>query len=261
MSQKEETISLEEYNKKMGALESVEDVQKFVRDLVAPVLQKILDAELDNHLGYKKHDPEGYGSGNSRNGHYAKKLKTQNGTMDIKIPRDRMGSFNPQIVPKFTSTDKGIEERIIAMYARGMTTLDINEHIGEIYGVEASKQLISHITDKVFPEIREWQSRPLASVYAIVYLDAVHFKVRDGGKIESKAAYIMLGITEEGMKEILGIWVGGNEGAKYWLGLLNEIHNRGVKDMSIACVDGLAGFSDAIATVFPETEIQRCIVR
>jgi putative transposase len=253
-------LTYEEYNEKIKNLKNVDDVHNFLRDLVAPTLQTMLDAELDHHLGYAKHDPSGRGSGNSRNGRYAKTLKTRAGTMTVDVPRDRNSTFTPAVVPKYETVDNGIEERIVSMYGKGMTTGDINAHMQDIYGVEVSKDTVSHITDKVLPLIHEWQNRPLAAIYPIVYLDAVHFKVRESGRIVSKAAYVMLGINILGRKEILGIWIGENEGAKFWLGLLNEVSNRGVEDIYIACIDGLSGFADAIHAVFPKAEIQRCIV-
>ena len=253
-------MNVEEFEERVKNLKNVDDVHNFLRDLVAPTLQTMLEAELDEHLGYQRHEAAGRGSGNSRNGHYDKQLKGREGTVSIAVPRDRNSTFKPRAVPKYETIDNGIEERIVSMYAKGMTTGDINAHMAELYGVDVSKEMISHITDKVLPQVNEWQNRPLAAIYPVVYLDAVHFKVREGGKIVSKAAYVILGINIVGMKEILGIWIGENEGAKYWLGLLNEIKNRGVEDIFIACIDGLAGFSEAIRTVFPETDIQRCIV-
>lgn len=254
-------ISFEEYNEKVANLKTLGDVNNFVKDLVAPTLQAMLDAEMSNHLGYPKSHPSGNLSGNNRNGYYQKKVKTaSSGTVDVKIPRDRNGEFDPIAIRKYETIESDIEERIISMYAKGMTTGDINIHMGEIYGVAVDKSTISTITDKVIPLVKEWQNRPLSSVYPIVYLDAIHFKVRDNGKIASKAAYIALGINTEGMKEILGIWVGENEGAKFWLGVINEIRSRGVKDILITCIDNLKGFSEAIKEVFPETQIQKCII-
>lgn len=254
-------ISFEEYNEKVANLKTLGDVNNFVKDLVAPTLQAMLDAEMSNHLGYPKKHPSGNLSGNSRNGHYPKKVKTASaGTVNMKIPRDRKGQFEPIVIKKYETIESDIEERIISMYAKGMTTRDINIHMNEIYRVSVDKSTISTITDKVMPLVKEWQNRPLSSIYPIVYLDAIHFKVRDSGKIVSKAAYIALGINTDGMKEILGIWVGENEGSKFWLRVLNEIKHRGVNDMLIACIDGLKGFSEAIKEVFPETQIQRCII-
>ena len=254
-------ISFKEYNEKVSNLKTIGDVNNFVKDLVAPTLQAMLDAEMDSHLGYPKSHPSGNLSGNSRNGHYPKKVKTASaGTVNMKIPRDRKGEFDPVVIRKYETIESDIEERIISMYAKGMTTGDINTHLNEIYGVRVDKSTISTITDKIMPLVKEWQNRPLSNVYPIVYLDAIHFKVRDSGKIVSKAAYIALGVNIEGMKEILGIWVGENEGAKFWLGVLNEIKHRGVEDVLITCVDNLKGFSEAIKEVFPETQIQKCII-
>ncbi len=255
------TISYEEYNEKMKSLKTLSDVTNFFKDLLAPTIQSMLEAEMDNHLGYLKNDPAGNMSGNSRNGYYDKKVKTTSAdTIKVSIPRDRNGTFEPVVVRKYETIESSIEERIVSMYAKGMTTRDIHSHMREIYGVDISADMVSSITDKIIPLIKEWQNRPLSNIFPIVYLDAMHFKVRDSGKIVSKAAYIILGINAEGMKEILGIWIGENEGAKYWLGILNEIKHRGVSDILIACIDGLTGFPEAIHEVFPNTEIQRCIV-
>lgn len=258
---KPKILSPEEYNERVKNLKTMSDVTSFVKDLVGPTIQAMLEAEMDNHLGYPKKHPAGNLSGNSRNGHYGKRITSSlSGPVDIKVPRDRNGQFEPLVVRKYETVESDVEERIVSMYAKGMTTRDIGEHMRAIYGVEVSADMISGITDKVMPLVKEWQSRPLAAVYPLLYLDAVHFKVRDSGKIVSKAAYVMLGVNLEGRKEILGIWVGENEGAKYWLGLLNEIRQRGVTDILIASIDGLQGFSEAIREVFPKTEIQRCVV-
>lgn len=236
------------------------DATSFFKELLAPTLQAMLEAEMDNHLGYPKKHPSGNLSGNSRNGHYNKKVASASGLIEIAVPRDRKGEFEPVAVRKYETVESDIEERIVSMYAKGLSTRDIHEHMRQIYGVEISADLVSSITDKVMPLVKEWQTRPLSAVYPITYLDAVHFKVRESGKIISKAAYIILGINLEGMKEILGIWVGENEGAKHWLNVLNEIKLRGVSDIFIACIDGLSGFPEAIREVFPQTEIQRCLV-
>jgi len=254
-------LSYKEYNERVKNLRTASDVTNFVKDLVAPTIQAMLEAEMDNHLGYPKKDPRGNLSGNSRNGHYNKRLKTGTaGNFDIAVPRDRNGEFEPMAVRKYETVESDVEERIVSMYAKGLSTRDIHDHMRQIYGVDISADMVSTITDKVMPMVKEWQNRPLSDVYPLVYLDAVHFKVRDSGKIVSKAAYVILGVNSEGMKEIIGIWIGENEGAKYWLGILNEIRLRGVTDIFIACIDGLAGFSEAIREVFPKTEIQRCIV-
>lgn len=254
-------LSYEEFTERTKNLRTLSDVTSFLKNLIAPTIQTMLEAEMDLHLGYPKKHPAGNLSGNSRNGHSEKTVKTEvGGSVRIQIPRDRNGDFTPVAIKKYESIESSIEERIVSMYAKGMTTRDINAHMKDIYGVDVSADMVSAITDKVMPLVKEWQSRPLCPLYTIVYLDAVHFKVREGGRIISKAAYIMLGVNMLGMKEILGIWIGENEGAKYWLGLLNEIKNRGVEDILICCIDGLTGFSEAIKSVFAKTEIQRCVV-
>jgi len=254
-------LSYDEYQDKVKNLKTAEDVNSFVRDLVGPVLQEMLEAEMTNHVGYEKHSPVGDHTGNSRNGYSEKNLRTGFGPSKIQVPRDRNGSFEPLAVKKYQTTTSDIEERIISMYAKGMTTRDIHEHMHQIYGVEISAGMVSAITDKVLPLIQEWQNRPLCPLYAIVYLDGVHFKVHESGKIVNKCAYTALGIDDEGRKELLGLWTyGGGEGAKFWLQVLSEIKSRGVEDILICCVDGLKGFSDAIQTIYPNTVIQQCII-
>jgi len=253
-------VQTEEFQEKAKNLKTLSDVTAFAKELVAPTLQKMLEAELEEHLGYKKHDASGRGTGNSRNGHSVKKLKTSFGQTELAVPRDRLSTFEPLAVKKRETVESDVEERIISMYAKGMTTRDITAHMQDIYGVEVSATMISMITDKVVPLVAEWQSRPLAPVYALVSLDGMFFKVRDSGRIVNRTAYIVLGVTLEGCKEILGIWVGESEGAKFWMQVLSEIKNRGVEDILIASIDGLAGFPDAIAAVFPEADIQQCIV-
>ena len=253
-------LSYEEYQQKVKNLKTVSDVTNFAKELIAPTLQDMLDAELTNHLGYPKNHPSGHHTGNSRNGHYGKTLKTSFGEERINIPRDRNGEYEPIAVKKGESVQSDVEEKIIAMYAKGLTTRDINSYLEDIYRVSISSDMVSSITDKVLPRVEEWQSRPLASLYPVVYLDGIHFKVRDNGKIVSKCAYILLGITVDGIKEVLGIWVGESEGAKFWMQVLSEIRNRGVQNILICCVDGLSGFSEAIKTIFPDAIVQRCIV-
>jgi putative transposase len=253
-------LTYEEYQDKLKKLRTSKDVSNFAKELVAPVLQEMLEAEMTGHLGYEKHSLKGNNTGNSRNGHSKKTLKTGFGETEIAVPRDRNGEFEPKAVPKYDTVDSDIEERIISMYAKGMTTRDINEHIGDIYGVSISAGMVSTITDKVLPLVSEWQNRPLHSLYPVVYLDGIHFKVRESGKIVNKCGYTVLGITRDGYKELLGIWVGHSEGSKFWLGILTELKNRGIEDILIACVDGLRGFRDAISSVFPETQVQRCII-
>lgn len=257
---KPRVISGEEYEQRIKELKDLNDVTSFAKELIAPTLQKMLEAELDNHLGYKKHEYNGRNTGNSRNGSSVKKLKTSFGQTDLEIPRDRNATFEPLAVKKHETMQSDIEEKIVSMYAKGMTTRDISNYMQDIYGVEVSAGMISAITEKVIPLITEWQSRPLDPIYPFISLDGIYYKVRDGGRIVNRTAYVVLGTNMAGYKDILGIWVGESEGSKFWLSVLNELKNRGVEDILIASVDGLPGFSDAIKTIFPETVIQRCIV-
>jgi putative transposase len=254
------TLSYEEYQEKVKKLKTFGDVTAFAKDLVAPTLQAMLEGEITNHLGYPKHHPAGNLTGNSRNGHSKKTIKGNFGEAEIQIPRDRRGKFDPIAVKKYETVESDIEEKIISMYAKGMSTRDINSHLKDIYGVNVSAGMVSNITDQIMPLVKEWQDRPLSKTYPIVYLDGMHFKVREAGKIISKCAYIALGINQQGHKEILGIWIGENEGAKFWLQVLNNIKQRGTEDILIVCIDGLTGFSDAIKAVYPQAEIQRCII-
>ncbi|MDD3655025.1 MAG: IS256 family transposase [Desulfotomaculaceae bacterium] len=239
---------------------TVEDVHEMLKGLFKDTLQQIFEAEMDDHLGYKKHSVEGNNIGNSRNGYSKKTVQTRFGKTEIDIPRDRNGEFEPKIIGKYERTSNQLEDQIIAMYAKGMSTRDIEDHMRDMYGIDVSPTMVSKITDKVLPVIAEWQSRPLERVYPIVYLDAIHFKVRKENRIINKAAYSVLGINTTGHKDILGIWIGENESASFWLGVCNDLKNRGVEDILIACKDGLSGFSEAINTVFPQTEIQLCII-
>jgi putative transposase len=240
--------------------QSVEDVHDMLKYLFKDTLQEIFEAEIEEHLGYPKHSNLGDNSGNSRNGYSKKNIKTRFGETELRIPRDREGDFKPRIIKKYETTSNQIEDQIIAMYAKGMSTRDIEDHMKDIYGIEVSSSLVSKITDKIMPMVVEWQSRPLDQVYPIVYLDAIHFKVRRENRVVNKAAYSVLGINLNGQKEILGIWIGENESSSFWLGVLNDLKSRGVEDILIACKDGLSGFSEAINTVFPHTEIQLCII-
>ena len=253
-------LSYEEYQEKVKSLKTSKDVNSFLKELVAPTLQAMLEAEMTQHLGYEKYNSAGKNSGNSRNGHSEKTLKGNHGAAELGVPRDRNGSFEPLAVKKYETIDSGVEEKIVSMYAKGMTTRDINAHMQDIYGVDISSSMVSAITDKVMPLVHEWQVRPLAAVYPIVYLDGIFFKVRSEGKIVTKCSYTILGVTQDGMKELLGIWLNESEGAKFWVTVLNELKNRGVQDILIACIDGLAGFPDAIKAVFPEASVQQCIV-
>ena len=237
------------------------DVNGIMRDMMSVLLEGALDEELDEELGYSKYDYRNKETDNSRNGHSSKTMHTSYGDMDVAIPRDRNGEYEPQLIKKYQNTvTQDMEEKILSMYAKGMTTRQISETIEDIYGFEVSEGMISDITDKLLPRIEEWQNRPLSPVYPIVFIDAVHFSVRDDGVIRKLAAYVVLGINEDGKKEVLSIVVGENESSKYWLSVLNSLKNRGVQDILILCSDGLTGIKDAISTAFPKTEQQRCIV-
>lgn len=241
-------------------LSTAHELQQALKELFASTLQEMLEAELDDYLGYSKYDYKNKSTKNSRNGSSPKKLISDFGEIDVAIPRDRQGEFEPKAVKKYEHDISGIEDKVLGMYAKGMTTRDISAHLEEIYGIDASHTLISKITDKILPIAQEWQSRPLDSIYPIIFLDAIHYKVRSDGKVVNKAAYIIIGINMSGNKEVLGIWVGENESAKYWLSVLTDLKNRGVKDIFIASIDGLTGFKDAIKAIYPNTEIQRCII-
>ncbi len=231
-----------------------------IKKLLKASLEGMLDAELTEHLGYDKYSPEGKNSGNSRNGKSRKTLRNDNGELDLVVPRDRNGSFDPVIVKKYERTLGPIEDKIISMYAKGMTTRDIQSHVQELYGLEISPSLVSQITDKIIELAKEWHNRPLELIYPIVFFDAIHYKVHDEGKIASKAAYTALAVDITGKKDLLGLWVSEAEGANFWLTVMTELKNRGVQDILIACIDGLKDFPEAINTVFPKTEIQLCII-
>ena len=237
------------------------DVNAMMREMMSIVLEEALDGELEEELGYSRYDYKNKDTKNSRNGHSKKTMHTSYGDMELNIPRDRNAEFEPQIIQKHQNTlTQDMENKILSMYAKGITQADIRAHFDELYGVEISESTISRITDKVLPAVKEWQERPLEEVYAVVYLDAIHFHVRSEGRIVKKAVYIVLGIDMDGQKDVLGMYVGENESAKFWLSVLNGLRNRGVKDILIACIDGLTGFPQAIEAVFPETEVQRCII-
>ena len=240
--------------------QDTQDVQDMLKDLLGDTLQGMLEAEMDEKLGYSKYDYQNKDTDDSRNG-YSKKTATSSfGPIDLDIPRDRKGEFEPQIVKKNQTDISNIEDQVLSMYAKGMTTRDISTHLREVYGVDASAEMISHMTDRILPIAKEWQNRPLERKYAIVFRGAVHFHVREDNRTVKKAVYVAIGVKLSGSREVLGMWIGGNESAKYWLGVLNEIKNRGVEDIMIVSVDGLTGFGDAIHAVFPQAEIQRCIV-
>lgn len=231
-----------------------------LRQLTKALVERALQAELTTHLGYEKHAPGGQNSGNSRNGSSSKRLKGDFGTVEIEVPRDRQASFDPKLVPKGQTRFAGFDDKILSLYARGMTTREIQGHLEEMYQVEVSPTLISNVTDAVIEEVKAWQTRPLDAIYPIVYLDALVVKMRAEGRVENRAVYVAIGISLEGQKEVLGLWTSANEGAKFWLQVLTELQNRGLKDIFIACVDGLKGFPQAIETVYPKTTVQLCIV-
>jgi transposase-like protein len=245
----------------MSNISSMDDIQELFKETIAEFMENGLDAELDDELGYSKYDYRNKNTENSRNGHSKKTLRTSFGNVDVAIPRDRKGEFEPQLIKKNqTSVSQDIEEKILSMYAKGMTTGDIEDHIRDIYGLEVSDTTVSRITDKILPIAKEWQQRPLESIYTVVFLDAIHFHVRSEGIIVKKAVYIAIGIDLDGHKDVLGMWVGENESAKFWATVLNGMRNRGVEDIFIVCTDNLAGFSAAIEAVFPNAEIQNCII-
>src|SRR5712692_2205295 len=231
-----------------------------LKQLTKAILERALQAELNDHLGFEKHDPSGHHSGNSRNGSGRKALKGDFGELELETPRDRQASFEPKIVAKGQTRFTGFDDKIISMYARGMSTREIQGHLEEIYKVEVSPQLISNVTEEVMEEVKSWQNRPLDAVYPIVYLDALVVRIRETGHVRNKAIYVVIGVNMQGNKEVLGLWAGQAEGAKFWLQVLTELKNRGVADMFIACVDGLKGFPESIATVFPAAQVQLCIV-
>jgi len=231
-----------------------------LQDLTKRLVERALNAELDTHLGYTKHDPGGRGTGNSRNGKGKKTVKTGMGEMEIATPRDRDATFSPELIRKGQRRFEGFDDKITSMYARGMTVRDIQGHLKDQYGVEVSPTLISNVTAAVWDEVVAWQSRPLESVYPIVYFDALVIKSRDDGPVSKKSVYLALGINLEGEKELLGLWIAKTEGAKFWLNILTELKNRGLEDILIACVDGLKGFPEAIEAAYPQADVQLCIV-
>jgi putative transposase len=230
-------------------------------ELTSRVLSRGLEVEMSEHLGYEKGDPAGWGSGNNRNGSYEKSVQTDAGTVPVLMPRDRESSFEPKLIPKHQRRLSGFNELVISLVARGMSTRDTQAHLAEIYGVDVSPELISKVTDAVIPELRAWQSRPLDPVYPIMYLDAIVVKVRTDHVVVNRPVYIAMAIDLDGAKHVLGLWLGkGNEGAKFWLGILTELRNRGVEDVLIVCCDGLTGFGDAIEEVWPQATVQTCVV-
>ena len=240
-------------------IESAQDLSSAIKDLFKDSLQEMMNAEFETSMGYKKYDNE-VEKTNYRNGTTKKKLKSEFGEFEFETPRDRNGEFEPRIVPKNKRDVSGIEDKIISLYGRGLSTREINEQIQDLYGIEVSSTMVSNITDQILPKIKEWQNRPLESIYPICFVDAVHFSVREESSVVKKAAYIVLGINEYGEKDVLGIWIGENESAKFWLSVFNDLKSRGVKDILILCSDGLIGMKEAITTAYPKTVQQRCIV-
>ena len=237
------------------------NVNSIMRDMMSIILEGALDQEMDEELGYSKYDYRNKETDNSRNGHSQKSMHTRYGDMEIDIPRDRKGEFEPQIVKKYQNTvTQDMEEKIISMYAKGMTTNDIESHMRELYDIEISDSTISRITDKILTIVKEWQERPLEEIYAVVFMDAIHYHVRNEGRIVKRAVYIAIGIDMEGHKDVLGMYVGQNESAKFWLSILNGLKNRGVEDILIACVDGLTGFPQEKEAFFPDTVLQQSII-
>ena len=263
MTKETTPINLDLIDQLLKDYKSPEDVlgeNGLLKQLTKAVLERALKAELTHHLGYEKHSPEGQNSGNSRNGKTKKTLKGEFGTLPIEVPRDRNSTFEPQIVAKGQTRFEGFDDKILSLYARGMTTRQIQQHLEEIYQVEVSPSLISTVTDAVIDEVRAWQSRPLEAIYPIVYFDCLMVKIRDSAHIINKAVYLAIGLTREGQKEALGLWISPTEGAKFWMGVISELRNRGVTDIFIACVDGLAGLPEAIEAVFPQVQVQQCVV-
>lgn len=239
-------------------INSADDIQDALKDLLGATIKEMMEAEMDEHLGYKK--SERFDSNDYRNGYKSKRINSSYGSMEIEVPQDRKSTFEPKVVKKRQKDISNIDQKIISMYAKGMTTRQISDTLEDIYGFEASESFISDVTDKIMPEIEDWQNKPLSEVYPVLFIDAIHYSVRDNGVIRKLAAYVILGINNEGHKEVLTIEIGENESAKYWLSVLNSLKNRGVRDILIICADGLTGIKEAIGAAFPKTEYQRCIV-
>jgi putative transposase len=258
-----EKITPEMLDQLLEGVETTEDLfgqEGLLKQLGKRLIERMLEGELTEHLGYDKHARAGRNSGNSRNGHRTKTLKSEQGQLTLQVPRDREGSYEPLLVPNGSQRLAGLDEKIITLYARGMSTRDIQAQVRDLYGVELSPGLISNVTASVLEEVTAWQNRPLEALYPIVYLDALVAKVRDNGQVINKSVYVALGVTLEGHKEVLGLWLAQTEGAKFWLQVVTELKNRGVADIFIACVDGLKGFPEAIEALFPRTQVQLCIV-
>jgi putative transposase len=231
-----------------------------LKQLTKRLVENALEGEMTEHLGYEPHAAEGKNTGNSRNGKSEKTIHTDTGSVEIDVPRDRAGTFEPKLVRKRQRRLEGFDDKVLSLYARGMTTREIQGHLKDLYGTEISPALISNVTDSVLKDVEAWQNRPLDSIYPIVYLDALHLKMRLDGLVQTRAVYLALGVNLDGRKELLGLWIGNKEGSKFWLSILTQLRNRGVRDILIACVDGLTGFPEAIESEFPKTEVQLCIV-
>ena len=244
----------------VGQIKTQDDLADLSRQLLKAAIERVMAAELEDHLGYSKHSPEGHNTGNSRNGHSKKTIKGDFGELEIQAPRDRNGKFSPQLIAKGKTRINKLDQQILALYARGMTTRDIADALHEMYGADVSHSLIGKVTDAVCEEVQIWQNRPLESLYPILYLDGIVVKVHQDKRVIKKTVYVALGVTTEGHKELLGLWIAETEGSKFWLSVLTELQNRGVEDIFIACVDGLTGFPEAITTAFPKAQVQLCIV-
>jgi len=240
--------------------DSADQVLEAMKGMFRDVLQEALEAEMDEALGYSKHSIEGNNTGNSRNGYTKKTMRSQLGEIPLSIPRDRNSEFEPKIIPKNERSITRIEEKILGLYACGMTTRDIAEQVKLLYDVEISNEFVSNVTNRILPVVSDWQNRPLEQVYSFVFMDAIHYKVHDDKRVIKKAAYVVLGVNMSGEKEVLGLWVGQNESSKFWLGIMNDLQNRGLKNVLVFCVDGLAGFQEAIEAAYPYSRIQRCII-
>ncbi len=241
-------------------IKTTNDVENALKDMFSEVIQEVLEAELDTELGYPKNGQRPADTDNRRNGHSKKSVRSEYGDIELAIPRDRAGEFEPAIVKKHQKELTGIEDQILALYAKGVSVRDIQAHLNRLYGVDVSPTLISNVTNRIMPVIKEWQSRPLQKTYAVVFLDAIHYKVKQEGHIVNKAVYMVIGVDMDGCKDVLGMYIGEHETSKFWLTVLNELKNRGVEDILICCVDNLSGFSEAILACFPQTEIQKCVV-
>ena len=261
MSQEVETAKdlLKKYVRELK-FDNANQVLDAMKEMFKDILQEALEAEMDEELGYSKHSTEGNNTGNSRNGYYDKTVRSELGPVKLNIPRDRKGEYEPKIIPKNDRSITGIEDKILGLYAAGMTTRDIAAQVKELYDVEISNEFVSNVTNRIMPVVSDWQSRPLEHTYSFIFLDAINYKVHDDKRVINKAAYIALGVSMSGEKEVLGIWVGQTESSKFWLGILNDLRNRGVINVLVFCVDGLTGFKEALEAAYPASKIQHCII-